>query len=94
MQSYIPGLGRRPGLDSELEALADPELSAGRVIAQHRGRWLVGQPGADPPRLLPARGRLRETPPVTGDWVAVDAAGAIVALLERRGGSCAARLAT
>ena len=85
MQSYIPGLGRRPSLDSELEALADPELSAGRVIAQHRGRWLVGQPGAGQPRLLPARGRLRGTPPVTGDWVAVDAAGAIVALLERRG---------
>ena len=54
-------------------------------MAQHRGRWLVGQPGDAPPRLLHARGRLRETPPGTGDWVAVDAAGAIVALLERRG---------
>ena len=85
MQSYIAGLGRRADLDSEFEALSDPELTAGRVLAQHRGRWLVGQPGAGEPRLLPARGRLRETPPVTGDWVAVDAAGAIAALLERRG---------
>jgi ribosome biogenesis GTPase len=54
-------------------------------MAQHRGRWLVGSSGAGESRLLPARGRLRETPPVTGDWVAVDAAGAIVAVLERRG---------
>ena len=85
MQSYIAGLGRRADLDSELEALSDPKLTAGRVLAQHRARWLVGQPGAGEQRLLPARGRLRETPPVTGDWVAVDAAGAIAALLERRG---------
>ena len=35
-------------------------------------------------RLLPARGRLRGTTPVTGDWVVVDAAGAIVTVLERR----------
>src|SRR4051794_35286222 len=85
MQSFIAGLGRRPDLDGELAALADPSLAAGRVIAQHRGHWLVGQPGVDEPRLLPARGRLRATPPVTGDWVAVDPAGAIAALLERRG---------
>ncbi|MBA3328405.1 MAG: ribosome small subunit-dependent GTPase A [Solirubrobacterales bacterium] len=40
------------------------------------------------PRLVAARGRLREAddgPPVTGDWVALDADGAIAAVLERRG---------
>lgn len=40
------------------------------------------------PRLVHARGRLRgsaDGPPVTGDWVALDAGGAIVAVLPRRG---------
>jgi ribosome biogenesis GTPase / thiamine phosphate phosphatase len=56
----------------------------GRVLAQHRGRWLVATDD-DEPRLLPARGILRETPPVTGDWVEIDPAGAIASVLERRG---------
>jgi ribosome biogenesis GTPase len=55
-----------------------------RVLAQHRGRWLVSSEDQEA-RLLPARGSLRDTPPVTGDWVEIDAAGAISALLERRG---------
>ncbi|MFT4035866.1 MAG: ribosome small subunit-dependent GTPase A [Patulibacter sp.] len=41
-----------------------------------------------PPRLLPARGRLRAEPggtPVAGDWVGVDPGGAIAVILERRG---------
>jgi ribosome biogenesis GTPase len=42
----------------------------------------VADPGA---RLVPARGRLRDTPPVTGDWVALDAGGAICAVLDRHG---------
>jgi ribosome biogenesis GTPase / thiamine phosphate phosphatase len=56
----------------------------GRVLAQHRGRWLVAS-ADDEPRLLPARGSLRETPPVAGDWVEIDPGGAISAVLERRG---------
>jgi ribosome biogenesis GTPase / thiamine phosphate phosphatase len=56
----------------------------GRVLAQHRGRWLVALEGEEP-RLLPARSGLRSTPPVTGDWVAVDQGGAIAAVLERQG---------
>ena len=97
------GLGRRPDLATELEQLGDAGLTPGRVLAQHRGRWLVASPEPEPssesepspaaapesaapePRLLPARGRLRETPPVTGDWVAIDSDGAIAAVLERRG---------
>jgi len=78
----LAGLGRRPDLPAELETLGDPTLSPARVLAQHRGRWLVAAPV---PRLAPARGRLRDTPPVAGDWVALDAAGAITAVLERRG---------
>ena len=57
----------------------------GRVLAQHRGRWLVASDDEEEPRLLPARGSLRETPPVTGDRVAIDPGGAISAVLERRG---------
>ena len=83
MQSETPGFGWRPTLQAELAELGEPGLTAGRVLARHRGRWLVGG-GADEPRLLPARGRLRESPPVTGDWVAIDPGGAIAAVLERR----------
>ncbi|UUY05643.1 ribosome small subunit-dependent GTPase A [Svornostia abyssi] len=58
-----------------------------RVVAQHTEQWLVQPAGDDgPPRLAPARGRLRETgTPVTGDWVALDEGGAIAHILERRG---------
>jgi len=81
------GLGRRDDLDAELEQLADGELTGARVLAQHRGRWLVAT-GDGPPRLVPARGRLRageERTPTTGDWVALDDDGAIAHVLERRG---------
>src|SRR5918998_3089201 len=80
----MSGLGRRPSLATELAELGEPGLTAGRVLAHHRGRWLVGAVAAEP-RLLPARGRLRETPPATGDWVAIDEGGAIAGVLERRG---------
>jgi ribosome biogenesis GTPase / thiamine phosphate phosphatase len=85
MQVTPAGLGRRPDLEAELEQLGDPSLTAGRVLAQHRARWLVaGLTG--PARLVPARGRLRATDsPTTGDWVALDGDGAIAAVLERRG---------
>jgi ribosome biogenesis GTPase len=80
-------VGRREGLDAELAALDDGELTGARVLAQHRGRWLVAT-GAAAPRLVPARGRLRageERTPTTGDWVAIDADSAIAYVLERRG---------
>lgn len=32
----------------------------GRVLAQHRGRWLVATDDEEKPRLLPARGSLRD----------------------------------
>jgi ribosome biogenesis GTPase len=85
MQADSAGLGRRPGLQAELDALGDPGLTAGRVLAQHRGHWVVATLDGAEPRLLQARGRLRDTPPVTGDWVAIDSQGSIAALLERRG---------
>jgi ribosome biogenesis GTPase / thiamine phosphate phosphatase len=56
----------------------------GRVLAQHRGRWLVASEDEEP-RLLPARGSLRDAQPVTGDWVEIDSGGAIAAVLDRRG---------
>jgi ribosome biogenesis GTPase len=85
MQTPLPGSGLRPGIAAELQALA-PDLVAGRVLAQNRGFWLVAVAAGEgwEPKLLTARGRLRGTTPVTGDWVAVDAAGEITAVLERR----------
>ena len=73
MIDQLAGLGRRDDVDAELESLGDPGLTAGRVLAQHRGHWVVAEPGGEEPRLLTARGKMREQPPVTGDWVAVDA---------------------
>lgn len=86
MQKPLPGSDLRPSLSVDLDALGDPDLVAGRVLAQHRGQWLVavGDGPGWTPRLLPARGRLRGSAPVTGDWVAVDPGGAIAAVLERR----------
>jgi ribosome biogenesis GTPase / thiamine phosphate phosphatase len=85
MQTPLPGSGLRPGIAAELQALG-PDLAAGRVLAQNRGYWLVAVAEGEgwTPKLLTARGRLRGTTPVTGDWVVVDAAGEITAVLERR----------
>jgi ribosome biogenesis GTPase len=85
MTDLPAGLGRRDDLQDELDALAIPGAVAGRVLAQHRGHWIVAGADGGEPRLLTARGRLREQPPVTGDWVAVDSDGEIASLLERRG---------
>jgi ribosome biogenesis GTPase len=86
MQYDMSGFGRRPNLEAELAELGQPDLTAGRVLTHHRGRWLVATAHSHAePCLLAARGRLRETPPVTGDWVAIDGGGAIAAVLERRG---------
>jgi len=50
-----------------------------RVLAQHRGLWLI-----EGPRLVTARGRLATTP-VTGDYVEIDSGGAIARVLPRAG---------
>jgi ribosome biogenesis GTPase len=82
------GVGRRPDLDAELAQLDGDGHTAARVLAQHRGRWLVCAPDDDvSPQLVAARGRLRTAggAPTTGDWVAIDGDGVIAAVLERRG---------
>ncbi len=84
------GAGRRDDLAQELARFDDPGLTGARVIAQHRGRWLVTGTAdpVTPARLVPARGHLRATTaltPTTGDWVALDTDGAIAHVLERRG---------
>ena len=86
----LAGLGRRDDLDAELARLDVPDPTPARVLAAHGERWLVAEPVPDAvPRLVPARGRLRDVgdgdPPVTGDWVALDDGGAIAAILPRRG---------
>src|ERR1700735_517312 len=89
MQHSDVGVDRRTGLNAELTALGMDCLTAVRVLAQYTERWLVATPGEQQRvRLVPARGRLRcatDGPPVTGDWVALDADDAIVAVLDRRG---------
>lgn len=91
MNSFTAGLRLRDDLDAELRALGEPNLTPARVISQHSGVWAVAEAtdaSFSQPRLVHARGRLRESetgPPVTGDWVALDAGGAIVAVLPRRG---------
>lgn len=84
MNDGSAGFGRRDDLTGELDSLGG-DMTPGRVLAQHRGHWIVAEPGGGEPRLLTARGRMREQPPVTGDWVAVDGDGEIAAVLERRG---------
>ncbi len=87
------GLGRRDDLDDELARLEVSDPVPARVLAAHGDRWLVAEPSdSAAPRLVPARGRLRDGgagrvggPPVTGDWVALDGGGAIAAVLTRRG---------
>ena len=88
MHAPSAAIGRRPDLAAELAQLGDPTYTAARVLAQHRGRWLVSDGSDAPPRLVAARGRMRaagERTPTTGDWVALDADGVIAAVLERRG---------
>ena len=60
-------------------------LERARVIAVYGG--LVGVAGEDGERLLPMRGALRQRgeTPVVGDYVAVDADGAIAEIHERSG---------
>ncbi|MBI2690557.1 MAG: ribosome small subunit-dependent GTPase A [Solirubrobacterales bacterium] len=89
MQLEAFDVGRRPELAAQLAELGEPELTGGRVLAQHRGYWLVaatdGETSPFEPRLLTSRGRLREDPPGVGDWVAIDPDGAIAAVLARHG---------
>jgi len=89
MQHSDVGVSRRADLNAELTALDMDCVTAGRVLAQYTERWLVARPGEQQHvQLVPARGRLRHAtggPPVTGDWVALDADHTIVAVLERRG---------
>jgi len=58
------------------------QLTRARVLAQYRGLWLVATD--EETRLVPARGRLTETP-VTGDRVGLDDGGAIAAIEPRAG---------
>ena len=89
---FPTGLGQRDDLNDELAGLDVPDPTPARVLAVHGDRWLVAEPaGSAAPRLAPARGRLRDPANggaggiVTGDWVALDGAGAIAAVLARRG---------
>jgi ribosome biogenesis GTPase / thiamine phosphate phosphatase len=84
MKLETAGLGRRDDLAVELAAIEGDGLTPARVLAQHPSRWLAAVPGEEP-RMVSARGRLRDRSPVTGDWVALDEGGAIAHVLERRG---------
>src|SRR3954465_14507179 len=73
----MPGVhARRPFADRGGSEVSEAHA---RVLAQHRGLWLI-----EGPRLVPARGRLA-LPPVTGDYGEVDSGGAIARVLPRAG---------
>jgi ribosome biogenesis GTPase len=78
-------LGWRAELQTDLDALGDPELVAARVTALDRGSALVDA-GAGAWRA-PYSGRLRRgaAMPAAGDFVAAPPAGPIRAVLPRRG---------
>ena len=87
MTDPVRGLGTPPGASRELHGVRPAGATIARVLAAHRGRWLVCAPG-EAPRLVTARGRLRgdaATVPVTGDWVVVDQAGAVTGVYDRAG---------
>jgi ribosome biogenesis GTPase len=78
-------LGWRPELQTDLDALGDPELVPARVTAVDRGRVVVDD-GAHA-WSAPLAGRLRRASamPATGDFVAVLPDGPVRAVLPRRG---------
>jgi hypothetical protein len=41
MKLDTAGLGRREDLAAELSAAAEDDLTPARVLAQHRGLWLI-----------------------------------------------------
>ena len=77
--------GWRANLQDHLEALGEPDLVAGRVMAVDRGRVIVDAGGG--PWSAPLSGRVRRaaTMPATGDFVAVLPGGPVRAVLPRRG---------
>jgi len=87
MTDPLRGPGTHRDAPPEQDGTRPVDTVVARVLASHRGRWLVAAPGGAP-RLVAARGRLRddgEAAPVTGDWVVLDHAGALTAVLPRRG---------
>jgi len=86
-------LGLSPFFEDQLKQLNQPELSAARVVREHKQRYIVR--GKDGDLSARVSGRLRHEArgladyPCVGDWVAIDArpqeGGATIrALLERR----------
>jgi ribosome biogenesis GTPase len=78
-------LGWRAELQTDLLALGDPDLVAGRVIAVDRGSVAVD--AGSHAWSAPLAGRLRRAgaAPTTGDFVAVLPGGPVRAVLPRRG---------
>lgn len=85
----LTALGWRDDLSAALEALDRPDLTPARVVAEDRG--LLHLACSQGPRTGRPTGRLlhraasRLDLPAVGDWVALDAADRICALLPRRG---------
>ena len=87
----LAALGWTDELEAALTTYAERGFEAARVVAEHRGGYLVR--GVRDERLAHPRGKLRDDEleggmPAVGDWVAVcDAPGgraAIEAVLPRR----------
>jgi ribosome biogenesis GTPase len=80
-------LGWDDAWDTALEPFRADGLEPGRVVVQHRGEYDVLTEDGERRSRITSRLR-RETErsdlPVVGDWVALDSAGAIAAVLPRR----------
>jgi ribosome biogenesis GTPase len=89
--AHLPEFGWDEGFARDFLTFCTPGAVPGRVIAEHRGRYVVWT--AEGERAAVLAGRLRhhadsrEALPATGDWVAVDegsGTAAIQAVLPRR----------
>ena len=79
-------LGWRPRYAEAMAALGDDALAAARVLAVDRGRLLLHDGGEEREGTVAGRMRHEGAPePVTGDWVAVAADGAVQSVLPRHG---------
>lgn len=76
--------GWTPQHQQEFDRVAQPGLVPARVARQDRTGWLVAHEGGD--AFARITGRLKDDPPVVGDWVALDLTDppTLRALLPRR----------
>jgi len=87
MSPTLAELGWDDAWSRAFEPYAEQDLAPGRIAVQHRGEYdVLTAAGATRSRITSRLRREsdRATLPVVGDWVALDPAGSIVAVVPRR----------